>query len=45
MKFVLDYPALIMLVTNLVLEDQSYNPEIIDKFLGNVESKENIQKK
>jgi hypothetical protein len=43
MKFVLEYPALIMLVTNLVLEDQNYNPEIIDKFLGNVESKENIQ--
>ena len=43
MKFVLDYPALIMLVTNLVLEDQSYNPEIIDKFLGSLELKENIQ--
>lgn len=44
MKFVLDYPALIMLVTNLVLQDQNYNPEIINKFLGSVESKENIQK-
>ena len=44
MKFVLDYPALIMLVTNLVLQDESYNPEIINKFLGSKESKENIQK-
>jgi AcrR family transcriptional regulator len=44
MEFVLEYPALIMLVTNLVLQDQSYNPEIIDKFIGNIESKENIQK-
>ena len=44
MEFVLEYPALIMLVTNLVLEDQSYNPEIIDKFLGSIELKENIQK-
>ena len=43
MKFVLDYPALIMLVTNLVLQDKSYNPEIIDKFLGSIESKKNIQ--
>ena len=43
MKFVLDYPALIMLVTNLVLQDESYNPEIIDKFLGSIESKKNIQ--
>lgn len=44
MKFVLDYPALIMLVTNLVLQDESYNPEIINKFLASKESKENIQK-
>jgi len=44
MKFVLDYPALIMLVTNLVLQDESYNPEIINKFLGSKESKENIQR-
>lgn len=43
MKFVLDYPALIMLVTNLVLQDKSYNPEIIDKILGSIESKKNIQ--
>lgn len=43
MKFVLDYPALIMLVTNLVLQDKSYNPEIIDKILGSIESKQNIQ--
>lgn len=44
MKFVLEYPALIMLVANLVLQDQSYSPEIIDKFLGSVETKENIQR-
>ena len=44
MKFVLEYPALIMLVTNLVLQDESYNPEIINKFLGSKESKDNIQK-
>mgnify|MGYP001054979862 FL=1 len=44
MQFVLEYPALIMLVANLVLQDQSYSPEIIDKFLGSVETKENIQR-
>mgnify|MGYP001179511497 CR=1 FL=1 len=44
MKFVLDYPALIMLVTSLVLQDESYNPEIINKFLGSKESKDNIQR-
>ncbi|NMB07440.1 MAG: hypothetical protein GX981_03490, partial [Tissierellia bacterium] len=32
------------LVTNLVLQDESYNPEIINKFLASKESKENIQK-
>lgn len=44
MKFVLDYPALIMLVANLVLQDESYNTDMIDKVLGDPESKENIQK-
>lgn len=43
MEFVLAYPGLIMLVTNLVIEDQSYNPEIIDRFLGNIETKKLVQ--
>lgn len=43
MKFVLDYPALIMLVANLVLQDENYNTNMVDKILGDVESKENIQ--
>lgn len=42
-KFVLEYPALVLLVTNLLIQDENYSPEIISKFLGNMELKTNIK--
>ena len=43
MEFMFEYPALMTLVANLLLQDESYNPEIINKFFRNIEVKENIQ--
>ncbi|HSH35899.1 hypothetical protein, partial [Schnuerera sp.] len=44
MKFMFQYPALIPLVTNLVLQDENYNPEIFKRFFNNIEFKEKIEK-
>lgn len=44
MKFMFEWPALITLVSSLVMEDESYNPEIIKKFFNNIEFKEKVQK-
>ncbi|MCF6464612.1 TetR/AcrR family transcriptional regulator [Clostridium sp. Cult2] len=43
MEFMFECPALISLVTNLVLQDENYNPEIIKKFFNNIEFKEQIE--
>lgn len=43
MIFILEYPALIMLVTNLLIQDEGYNPEIITNLLANMELKKSIQ--
>lgn len=43
MIFILEYPALIMLVTNLLIQDEGYNPEIIINLLANMELKKSIQ--
>lgn len=43
MEFMFECPALISLVTNLVLQDESYNPEIIKKFFINIEFKEKVE--
>ncbi|CCQ92957.1 Transcriptional regulator, TetR family [[Clostridium] ultunense Esp] len=43
MEFMFQCPALIPLVANLVIQDESYNPEIIKKFFDNIEFKEKIE--
>ncbi|MFA5576618.1 MAG: TetR/AcrR family transcriptional regulator [Tissierellaceae bacterium] len=43
MEYMFKWPALITLVSNLVLEDKDYNPEIINRFFSDRKLMENVQ--
>ncbi|MCQ4923294.1 TetR/AcrR family transcriptional regulator [Tissierella carlieri] len=43
MEFMFKWPALITVVSSLILQDKEYNPEIINKFFRDVELKDKIQ--
>lgn len=43
MEFMFKWPALITMVSSLILQDKNYNPEIINKFFSDVEFKDKIQ--
>lgn len=43
MEFMFKWPALITLVSSLILQDKDYNPEIINKFFRDVEFKDKVQ--
>ena len=42
MEFMFKWPALITLVSSLILQDKDYNPEIINKFFRDVEFKDKV---
>ncbi|MCK9444427.1 MAG: TetR/AcrR family transcriptional regulator [Tissierellaceae bacterium] len=43
MEYMFKWPALITLVSNLLLQDKNYNPEIINKFFSDKKLMENVQ--
>ncbi len=43
MEFMFKWPTLITMVSSLILQDNDYNPEIINKFFRDVELKDKIQ--
>lgn len=43
MEYMLEYPALITLISNLVSKDAKYNPGLLKKFFFNIELKEKIE--
>ncbi len=43
MEFMFKWPALITMASSLILQDKNYNPEIINKFFGDVEFKDKVQ--